>query len=397
MFVDFLYLLKKAGIPVSPTSFLRLQKALSMGLINSIDDFYVSTRAILVKSERYFDLYDQVFAHTFQGAELKEPDEFELSEVARALLEEWLKDPKGVADALGIQEEEMSKLNPEELLQYFLERLKEQTEAHHGGGKWIGTGGTSPVGHSGYHPGGMRVGGVSRNKSAIKVAMDRRYRDYSQEGPLTASQIGEALKRLRNMVPFGPKDRVNIDKTIYQTTKNGGEIEIIFDRSLRDRLKVILAIDNGGWSMDPYIGLVQTLFCYARAQFKDLKTFFFHNTIYDYLWEDPSRRHKPFPVDDLVRLDPETRFVIVGDASMAPYELVATDGSIHIEERSGKPSYDRLRLIAKTFPHSVWINPVLAEEWLYARTIGHIREIFPMFELNLDGLEKAVNHIMRKN
>jgi hypothetical protein len=199
------------------------------------------------------------------------------------------------------------------------------------------------------------------------------------------------------MVPFGPKDRVNIDKTIYQTTKNGGEIEIIFDRSLRDRLKVILAIDNGGWSMDPYIGLVQTLFCYARAQFKDLKTFFFHNTIYDYLWEDPSRRHKPFPVDDLVRLDPETRFVIVGDASMAPYELVATDGSIHIEERSGKPSYDRLRLIAKTFPHSVWINPVLAEEWLYARTIGHIREIFPMFELNLDGLEKAVNHIMRKN
>jgi len=397
MFVDFFYLLKKAGIPVSPTSFLRLQKALSMGLINSIDDFYVSTRAILVKSERYFDLYDQVFAHTFQGAELKEPDEFELSEVARALLEEWLKDPKGVADALGIQEEEMSKLNPEELLQYFLERLKEQTEAHHGGGKWIGTGGTSPVGHSGYHPGGMRVGGVSRNKSAIKVAMDRRYRDYSQEGPLTASQIGEALKRLRNMVPFGPKDRVNIDKTIYQTTKNGGEIEIIFDRSLRDRLKVILAIDNGGWSMDPYIGLVQTLFCYARAQFKDLKTFFFHNTIYDYLWEDPSRRHKPFPVDDLVRLDPETRFVIVGDASMAPYELMATDGSIHIEERSGKPSYDRLRLIAKTFPHSVWINPVLAEEWLYARTIGHIREIFPMFELNLDGLEKAVNHIMRKN
>ena len=368
-----------------------------MGLINSIDDFYVSTRAILVKSERYFDLYDQVFAHTFQGAELKEPDKFELSEVARALLEEWLKDPKGVADALGIQEEEMSKLNPEELLQYFLERLKEQTEAHHGGGKWIGTGGTSPVGHSGYHPGGMRVGGVSRNKSAIKVAMDRRYRDYSQEGPLTASQIGEALKRLRNMVPFGPKDRVNIDKTIYQTTKNGGEIEIIFDRSLRDRLKVILAIDNGGWSMDPYIGLVQTLFCYARAQFKDLKTFFFHNTIYDYLWEDPSRRHKPFPVDDLVRLDPETRFVIVGDASMAPYELVATDGSIHIEERSGKPSYDRLRLIAKTFPHSVWINPVLAEEWLYARTIGHIREIFPMFELNLDGLEKAVNHMMRKN
>jgi len=397
MFVDFFYLLRKAGVPVSPTSFLRLQKALTMGLINSIDDFYTSARAILVKSERYFDLYDQVFAHTFKGAELKGPDEFELSEVARALLEDWLQDPKGVADALGINEEEMNKLRPDELLQYFLDRLKEQTEAHHGGGKWIGTGGTSPVGHSGYHPGGMRIGGVSRNKSAIKVAMDRRYRDYSQEGPLTASQIGEALKRLRNMVPFGPKDRLNIDKTIYQTTRNGGEIEIIFDRSLKDRLKVILAIDNGGWSMDPHIALVQTLFYYARAQFKDLKTLFFHNTIYDDLWEDPSRRYKPFPVDDLVRLDPETRFVIVGDASMAPYELMTTDGSIHIEERSGKPSYDRLRLIAKTFPHSVWINPVLAEEWPYTRTIGYIREIFPMFELNLDGLEKAVNHMVRKN
>jgi uncharacterized protein with von Willebrand factor type A (vWA) domain len=397
MFVDFFYLLKKAGIPVSPTSFLRLQKALSMGLINSIDDFYTAARAILVKSERYFDLYDQIFAHRFQGAELKEPDELELSEIARSLLEEWLKDPRALADALGVDEKELAKLSPEELIQYFLDRLKEQTEAHHGGGKWIGTGGTSPVGHSGYHPGGMRVGGVSRNKSAVKVAMDRRYRDYSQEGPLTQSQIGEALKRLRVMVPFGPKDRVNVDKTIYQTTKNAGEIEIVFDRSLRDRLKVILAIDNGGWSMDPYIGLVQTLFTYARSQFKDLKTFFFHNTIYDYLWEDPPRRHKPFSVNDLIRLDPETRFIVVGDASMAPYELMATDGSIHIEERSGRPSYEQLKFIAKTFPHSAWINPVLAEEWPYTRTISYIREIFPMFELNLDGLEKAVGSLMRKN
>ncbi|MFB3887368.1 MAG: VWA domain-containing protein [Thermodesulfobacteriota bacterium] len=397
MFVDFFYLLRKVGIPVTPTSFLRLQKALSMGLINSVDDFYTAARSILIKSERYFDLYDQVFAHRFEGVELKEPDEFELSEVARALLDEWLKDPRSLAEALGVREEDLSRLSPDELLQYFLDRLKEQTEAHHGGGKWIGTGGTSPVGHSGYHPGGMRVGGVSRNKSAVKVAMERRYRDYSQEGPLTQFQMGEALKRLRNMVPFGPKDRVNIDKTIYQTMKNGGEIEIIFDRSLKDRLKVILAIDNGGWSMDPYIDLVQTLFNYARAQFKDLKTYFFHNTIYDYLWEDPPRRSKPHSVDELVRLDPETRFVIVGDASMAPYELMATDGSIYVGERSGKPSYMRLQLIAKTFPHSVWINPKLTQEWPYTRTISHIREILPMFELTLDGLEKAVTHMMRKN
>lgn len=397
MFVDFFYLLKKVGIPVSPTSFLRLQKALNMGLVNSVDDFYTAARSILVKSERYFDLYDQVFAHRFQGVELKEPEAIEISEVARALLEEWLKNPKELADLLGIKEEDLSKLTPEELLQYFLDRLKEQTEAHHGGGKWIGTGGTSPVGHSGYHPGGMRVGGVSRNKSAVKVAMERRYRDYSQEGPLTESQMGEALKRLRNMVPHGPKDRVNIEKTIYETMKKAGEIEIVFDQSLRDRLKVILAIDNGGWSMDPYIGLVQTLFNYARSQFKDLKTFFFHNTIYDYLWEDPQRRSKPVPVAELIRLDPETRFIIIGDASMAPYELMSTDGSIYVGERSGKPSYMRIEFIAKTFPHSVWLNPVPPVEWAYTRTILHIKEIFPMFELTLDGLEKAVGHIMRKN
>ena len=397
MFTSFFYLLRQVGIPASPTSFLRLQRALGQGLITSIDDFYTAARAILVKSERYFDLYDQVFAHHFKGAELKDPEEFELDQVARAMLEEWLKDPKGMADALGMDENELSKLSPEELLQYFLDRLKEQTEEHHGGKKWIGTGGTSPVGHSGYHPGGMRVGGVSRNKSAVKVAMDRRYRDYSQEGPLTQAQMGEALKRLRNMIPSGPMDQVDVDATIYQTMKNAGEIEIIFSRSLKDRLKVILAIDNGGWSMDPYISVVQTLFNYARAQFRELKTFFFHNTIYDNIWEDPSRYRKPYSIDELMRRDPETRVIIVGDASMAPYELMATDGSIHIEERTSKPSIERLKFIADTFSHSVWLNPKMEVEWPYTRTISVIREIFPMFELTIDGLEKAVQHLMSKN
>lgn len=397
MFTNFFYTLKKVGIPVSPTSFLRLQKALKMGAINSLDDFYIAARSILVKSERYFDIYDQVFAHHFKGAELENPDERIISEIARAMLDEWLKNPRELAEALGVDESKLSKMSPEELIKYFFERLKEQAEEHHGGSKWIGTGGTSPVGHSGYHPGGMRVGGVSRNKSAVKVAMDRRYRDYSQDGPITQSQIGEALKRLRNMVPVGPKDQVNIDETIYQTMKNAGEIEIVYDRSLRDRLKVMLVIDNGGWSMEPYIEVVRTLFYYSRAQFKDIKTFFFHNTIYDNLWEDPSRMRKPFPVDELVRLDPETRVIIVGDASMAPYELMATDGSIHLEERSGQPSYKRLQFIAETFPHSVWLNPKMADEWPYTRTINMIREIFPMFELTLDGLGEAVSYMIRRN
>jgi len=397
LFTEFFYTLRKVGVPVTPTSFLRLQNALSKGIINSVDDFYISARSILIKSERYFDLYDQVFAHHFKGVELTDPTEFDLTEAAKAMLDAWLKDPQALADALGIDEDSLNKLSPEELLDYFLERLKEQTEAHHGGNKWIGTRGTSPVGHSGYHPGGMRVGGASGNKSAVKVAMDRRYRDYSLEGPLARHHMGEALKRLRNMIPTGPRDQVNIDETIYQTMKNAGEIEIVFDRRLKDRLKVILAIDNGGWSMDPYIDIVQSLFDYARSQFKDLKTYFFHNTIYDYLWEDPPRHSKPYRVEEFSRMDQETRFIIVGDASMAPYEIMATDGSIHIEERSGRPSVERLQFLARMFRHSAWLNPKLAQEWSYTRTINVIREIFPMFEITLDGLEKMVTHVMSKN
>ncbi len=396
MFIDFFYQLKDHGVPVSPTAFLTLQKALGKGLVNSLEDFYTVSRSILVKSERYFDLYDQVFAHYFEGVALPDREGLELDELARSLLEQWLQHPKELADALGMDEAELQKLTPEELIEYFKERLKEQTERHDGGNRWIGTGGTSPVGHSGFHPGGMRVGGVSRNKSAVKVAMERRYKDYSLEGPLTASMMGEALKRLRHLVPSGPKDQVNVDKTIYQTMKNAGEIEIVFDSSLKDRLKVILAIDNGGWSMDPYIPLVQTLFDYARAQFKELKTCFFHNTIYDTLWEDPARYKKPLKVDDLVRRDPDTRFIFVGDASMAPYELMAQDGSIYITNRSGRPSSECLQFLAKTFRHSVWLNPVRRARWPYTRTINLIAQIFPMFELTIDGLEKAVGHLMAR-
>ncbi|MCP3955154.1 MAG: hypothetical protein GY697_23490 [Desulfobacterales bacterium] len=394
MFIDFFYTLKNQGIPVSPTSFLTLHRALKSGLVRTLNDFYTASRTILVKSERYFDLYDQVFAHHFQGADLPEPDEMILDEIARAMLAEWLQDPKTLADTLGMDESELSKLSPEELIDYFKQRLKDQDGRHDGGGKWIGTGGTSPVGHSGHHPGGMRVGGVSRNKSAVKVAMERRYKDYSQKGPLTQAMIGEALKRLRNLIPSGPRDQVNIDETIYRTMKNGGEIEIVFSRSLKDRLKVILAIDNGGWSMDPYIHVVQTLFDYAGAQFKDVKTFFFHNTVYDALWGDATRIKKPIRVNEFSRYDPETRLIFVGDASMAPYELMAADGSIYMQERSGKPSIDQLKFLSETFPHNVWLNPVPTRMWGYTHTINAISQIFPMFPLSLDGLDQAISKLM---
>ncbi|EMS78114.1 vWA domain-containing protein [Desulfotignum phosphitoxidans] len=397
MFVKFFYTLKEVGIPVSPTAFLTLQKALYNGMVAGLDDFYTCARAILVKSERYFDLYDQVFAHHFEGIPLPDDEGFEIDEIARGLLDEWLKNPKMVADALGIDEDKLNKMTPDELIEYFKKRLKDQDGRHDGGGKWIGTGGYSPVGHSGYHPGGMRVGGQSLNKSAVKVANERRYKDYSTTGPLTQANIGEALKRLRNLVPAGPKDQVNVDETIRETMRNAGEIELVFDRALKDRLKVILAIDNGGWSMDPHIDIVQTLFDYARAQFKEIKTYFFHNTIYDYVWEDPARYRKPKKIVEFTRNDPETRLVIVGDASMAPYELMAHDGSIHISERSGRPSIQQLRFLAETFPHSIWLNPVPESMWGYTHTIMTINTIFPMFELSLDGLEKAVTKLMAKD
>jgi len=349
-----------------------------------------------VKSERYFDLFDQVFAHYFEGAELPDTEGLEIDEMARALLEEWLRHPREVAQALGADPEEIARMTPEELIEYFKARLKDQKEAHHGGSRWIGTGGTSPVGHSGTHPGGLRVGGVSRNKSAVKVALERRYRDYSLSGPLRASMMGEALKRLRHMVPSGPRDQVNVEATIYQTMKNAGEIEIVFDRDLKDRLKVILAIDNGGWSMDPYVQIVQTLFDYARAQFKDIQTLYFHNTIYDALWKDPTRYKSPLRLEEMARLEPETRLILVGDASMAPYELMAREGSIYVQERSGEPSLKRLRFLADTFAKTVWLNPVPQRMWDYTQTICVIREIFPMFELSIDGLEGAVGHLMAK-
>ena len=397
MFIAFFYTLRERGIPVSPTSFLRLQKALKLGMVRSIEDFYTAARAILVKSERYFDTYDQVFAHFFKGVTLLEPDEIELTEMARAMLEEWLRNPAEMAQALGIEEKDLKSMTPEELIRYFFDRLKEQTEAHHGGNRWIGTGGTSPVGHSGHHPGGMRVGGRSRNKSAIKVAMERRYRDYSQEGPLTEFQMGEALKRLRRMIPRGPKDVVNVDKTIRETMRNAGEIEIVFDRRLTDRLKVILMIDNGGWSMDPYVAVVQTLFNYARSQFKDLKIYYFHNTVYSRIWKDPQRRHQPEPIDEFVRQDPETRLILVGDASMAPYELMHVNGSIYLEQRENNASLDRLKFLSRTFRHAVWLNPQTQEEWDHTWTVGVIRQVFPMFELTLDGLDKAVQRLMAKH
>ncbi|MFT5698895.1 MAG: hypothetical protein ACI8ZB_001751 [Desulforhopalus sp.] len=395
MFVQFFYTLRDVGVPVSPTAFLTLHKALSLDLVTSLDDLYTTARMVLVKSEKYFDLYDQVFSHVFAGAELVDVDQDALDLLAESMVNEWLKDPKSLAEALGVDRDSLASMSPDEVLEYFKQRLKDQDGRHDGGSKWIGTGGVSPVGHGGNHPGGLRVGGASRNRSALKVAGERRYRDYSSTGPLTTSTMGEALKKLRNLVPRGPKDSLNVDETIRETIRNGGEIDLVFERGVVDRLKVILLIDNGGWSMEPHVELVQTLFQYAKSQFKDLKIYFFHNTIYDLVWEDPGRYKKAIPIAEFIKTDPETRCIVVGDASMAPYELMSTDGSIYAFERSGKPSVEQLKFLQEYFTRSVWLNPIPAQHWPYTHTIKVIDSIFPMFELSLDGLEGAVNHLMR--
>lgn len=393
MFVPFFYALRDRGVPVTPTAFLRLQKALCMGMITSLDDFYTVARSILVKSERDFDTYDRVYAELFAGADPPSLEGLSLDEAARALLEQWVNVPVDLAKALGLSEKELRRLNAAELEQYLLDRLKDQKAVHYGGRKWVGTGGVSPVGHSGNRPGGMRIGGASRGRSASKVALERRYRDYSRTAPLTRSQMGEALKRLRRLVPEGPRDVLNVEKTVYQTMRNAGEIDIVFDRRLADRLKILLLIDNGGWSMEPYVDTVRALFHYARAQFKDLTIRYFHNTVGDRVWCDPERRSRPEEVEGLVRRDPDTRLIFVGDASMAPEELLDIDGSIMLEYRQKQPSIERLKTLASTFRHTAWLNPMTSSLWDHGETITHIRKIIPMFELNLEGLEKAVRHL----
>ncbi len=396
MFVPFFYKLRERGVPVTPTAFLRLQSALGLALITSLDDFYSVARSLLVKRERDFDTYDQVFAEHFAGAKIEENDGVVIDDIMRALLDEWLKDPSDLAKAMRLTTEQLRRMSVEELKRYFHDRLQDQDGAHHGGKHWIGTGGVSPVGHGGNRPGGMRVGGFSQNQSAIKTALERRYKDYSRTAPLTGALMGEALKSLRHLMPAGSKDIVNVDKTIYQTMRNAGEIEIIFDRRLTDKLKVVLMIDNGGWSMDSYIDTVQALFHNAQAQFRELSIFYFHNTVRDRVWRDPQRRNQPETIESLISRDPETRLILVGDASMAPEELFGINGRTPLEYRQKLASIDRLKQLAGVFRHAVWLNPQSVSSWNYSGTSRSIQKIFPMYPLNLLGLENAMVHLTRR-
>lgn len=395
MFEGFFNQLRSHGLPVSPKSFMQLQQALDQGLVDDLADFYAVARAVLVKSERYFDLYDRIFATYFEGKDFEDPSEA-LTDDIRQTLMEWLKEPAFLEELPEEDREAMTGMDPDELMQYFLDRLKDQTEAHQGGSRWIGTGGTSPVGHGGYHPGGMRVGGGPGRSSAIKVAMDRRYVDYSEDRVLSERQMAEALRALRYRAPVGPRDRLDIDASIRETVRQGGEIELVFDRRLTDKLSVFLFIDNGGYSMWPYVNTTRALFHHARDSFRRLRTFFFHNCVYDTVWEDPRRANKPVPLQDVLRADPDTRVILLGDAAMAPFELLHRRGSIDFTSAQDRPGIECLQDLRDRFPMSVWLNPAPRDRWDWSMgtfTIDHIRKVFPMEDLTLPGIERLVSRL----
>ncbi len=390
MFVEFFFKLRKAGIPVSLHEFLALHEALSKGLSDcSLTKFYYLARCLLVKKESLYDKFDRVFLEHFKGIEtpddivdevvkgLEKVKELELSEEEKKLIEKW---------------------SLEEVRRSFEEKLKSgDFHGHVGGNRQIGTGGTSVHGAFGYNPAGIRIGqGYSRHKSAIQIAEERRFRNYSDDVVLGVRQFQVALSKLRVLLPIGDFEEVDIDGTIEKTCKNAGELEIEWKRSKENAVKLILLMDVGG-SMDPFAKIVSRLFSAAKNQFKDLKYYYFHNCIYQDLWEDAEMR-KPIRTDEFLRLyDPTYRVIIVGDASMAPSELLEVNGAIYYWYYNDTPGIVWLRKIRNHFKYSVWLNPLPKRGWEYSYTTRVIKDIFPMFELSLSGLDDAVKALLGRD
>jgi uncharacterized protein with von Willebrand factor type A (vWA) domain len=388
MFTDFFYTLKRRKVPVSIVEWMTLMEALSKGCISNLDEFYYLARAILVKSEAYYDHYDVAFQEYFKGIETP-------TEISEQIME-WLKDP---INRMTLTEEERAlfeSMDFDELLREFEKRLKEQTEQHDGGSYWIGRGGTSPFGHSGYHPAGIRISGESGGRHAIQIAQERRFRNYRSDLVLDVRQIKMALRGLRQLSRIGPEDELDLERTIGATCKNAGEIEMVWARSRKNAVKLLLLMDVGG-SMVPFARLCSQLFSAAHSSthFKDFQYFYFHNCIYDNLYQDIERQ-EAVSTDHLLRiLEPDYKVVLVGDATMAMQELTERYGAIYYYERNEVPGLLRLKQIAEHFTHCVWINPVEPHYWNHP-TVMVVEKLFPMFELTLDGLGQAVKKLIVK-
>ena len=389
MFTDFFYILRKRRVPVTITEWMTLMEALAKGHISDLTEFYFLARAILVKSESYFDNYDVAFQEYFKGIETP-------MEITEQVLE-WLKDP---FKRVPFSEEELAmleQLDLDKLIEELEKRLREQNEQHDGGDYWIGRGGKSPFGHSGSHPAGIRIGGSSGGRHAVQIAMDRRFQNYRNDLILDVRQIKMALRGLRQLAKIGPEDELDLDATIDEAGKNCGDIELIWRRSRKNSAKVLLLMDVGG-SMEPYVRLCSLLFSAAHSSthFKEFKYYYFHNCVYDNLYEDMARREAT-STDRLLRtFEPDYKVIFLGDATMSRYELTDRYGAINYYERNETPGIIWLQRFADHFSHCVWLNPESEMYWNHT-TVRMIRSVFPMYPLTIEGLGEAVKKLLVKN
>jgi uncharacterized protein with von Willebrand factor type A (vWA) domain len=390
MFLDFFLLLKSHGLPVSLREHLTLLEALDAGLGGySVEEFYHLSRTILIKKEQHLDKFDKLFGQYFEGMD-KVP-----FEIFREIPEDWLR--KNMEKFLSEEEKAMIEAmgGLEALMDRFRELLKEQNERHEGGNKWIGTGGTSPFGANGYNPEGFRIGQEgSRNRRAIKVWDKREFRNLDGDVELNTRNIKVALRRLRLLTREGVEDELDLDSTLRKTSENAGMLDIQMVASKRNRVKVLIFFDIGG-SMDDHIRECEELFSAARHEFKHLEYFYFHNCPYESLWKDNLRRYsdRTLTYEVLNKFNKDYRVIIVGDASMSPYEITSAGGSVeHFNEEPGLVWLQRLRA---QFPKIVWLNPIPEDYWRYTQSIGMMREIMAdkMYPLTLDGLTKAMREL----
>ena len=394
MFIHFFYQLKSEGVPVSLTEWMTLVEALAKGLaFSSLSGFYYLARAVLVKSESHYDRYDLAFARYFKGVETGD-------EILKQVLE-WLARPLPPLRMPLEQRSPFSDWNLEEMKRQLEDRLKRQDGEHHGGSRWIGTGGTSPFGHSGYHPAGLRIGGESVNRSAVKVAAERQYREFRDDEITGVRQFEVALRKLRQFTSRseGPMDELDLDGTIDDTCKNAGRLKLVWTRPRRNTLKIVILMDSGG-SMNPYMRICSRLFTAANraTHFKDMRFYFFHNCVYDHLYTSPVlvKRHALRTEEVLCGLNPDYRLIVIGDASMAPSELTMAGGAIDWTADNSEPGIAWLERLVRRFPFAAWLNPIPAEYWERTEgyyTLGLVRKLFPMFELTPEGLEQAVKKL----
>ncbi|MCK5799246.1 MAG: VWA domain-containing protein [Deltaproteobacteria bacterium] len=389
MLLDFLYALRRQKVPVGTQEWIALLRALGAGLHeSSLTAFYHLGRAILIHSEANFDAYDQAFGVIFEGIE---GDSLELTDE----LEAWLADP---ATRRHLSDEELaalSALDLDALRELLAERLREQQERHAGGNRWIGTGGTSPFGHSGQNPAGVRIGGQSGARSAAQVAMDRRYRAYRSDLVLDVRQIKVALRKLRDLRRDGQRLELDLDETVDKTCKNAGDLELVWRPPRRNNVKLLLLMDVGG-SMTPHAQVMSQLFSAAMQSkhFRDFHAYYFHNCVYDRVYED-AWFERGLPVAELLaRYGPNYKLILVGDAMMHPIELFESGGAIDWWTQNFTPGIAWLQRLGDHFERIAWLNPERPRYWRHV-TVEAIRQIFPMFPLTLDGLQATVSALVR--